>query len=332
MTRGHLTLEERYVIEHLVRFGLGGREIGRRLGRAHTTIAREVHRNGQEPCGGEVYNYRAAERRAQARRRWRRARPKRDDARLWASVEAGLVRQWSPEQIAGRLRRDHPRSRRMRLSPETIYRWVYCEAGEGGVLYRHLRRHHKKRRRQRRYGAGRGLIPGRVGIAERPAIVETRARLGDWEGDLVEGAKGAGALATLVERKSRYLLAAGLASKGAHATAAAITRLLATVAQDWRHTLTLDNGKEFSRFKVIEEATGIAVYFADPYAAWQRGTNENTNGLIRQYLPKGCDMRAVSAPKLAKLIKNINHRPRKCLDFRTPHEVLSSASAGAFDM
>ena len=327
MSHHHLKLEERYVIYHLVLYGLSYREIGRRLGRHHTTIMREVDRNG--PSHDGVYYHETAHRHARTRFAKARHRRRFEHRPLRDRVFAGLHRDWSPEQIAGRLKWDHPKNKRMRIAPETIYQWIYTEACSGGELYHHLRRRHKKRRRQRRYGSGRGLIPGRVSIRERPAAVESRRRFGDWEGDLVEGRKSTGAIATLVERKSRYLLAKGLASKHARPTAAAITGLLAALPSKGRRTLTLDNGKEFARFKMIEEGTGAKVYFADPYAAWQRGSNENTNGLIRQYLPKGIDMRNTSEQKLAIIVHNINHRPRKCLGYKTPFEVLSRQFAGA---
>ena len=273
----HLTSRERYAMEQLLLYGCSYREIGRRLGRHHSTIQREFDRNGPGGHAG-VYIGEHGDRLARQRRCLARHQRRWGDARLRAAVEAGLARDWSPEQIAGRLRRDHPRSAGMRISAETIYRWVYRAAASGGALHSHLRRAHKKRRKQGRRGAGRGLIPGRVSIHERPAIVEGRRRFGDWEGDLVEGGKGSGVIVTLVERKSRYVLAQGLASKHAEPAAAALAELLAVLPQAWRRTLTLDNGKEFSRFQAIEDAIGISVYFADPYAAWQRGANEGVPG------------------------------------------------------
>ena len=321
----HLRLEERYVIYHLKVFGLSHREIGRRLGRHHTTIGREVSRNG--PRYGGVYYHENAQRHADARWRVARHHRRRAHGRLYRYVVRRLQRDWSPEQIAGRLMRDHPTDPLMRISPETIYRWAYREAAADGTLFLHLRRRHKKRRKQGR--GARGLIPQRVGIDQRPAIAELRQRLGDWEGDTVEGGKGRGALVSLVERRSRYLLAARLPDKTAETLATQTVRAFRRIPTRWRHTLTLDNGKEFARFKRIEAATGLTVYFADPHAPWQRGTNENTNGLIRQYFPKGCDFNKVSQKDLAKVTAKLNHRPRKCLDYQTPHEVLLSAVDGA---
>ncbi len=328
MSRGHLSSRERYAIEQLLLYGCSKREIGRRLCRHHSVICREVDRNGALEMGvyvGEWADHRALERRRRARhhRRWHHGR-------LRAYVFSGLRADWSPEQISGRLTLEHPGDGGMRIAPETVYQWVYRERAGGGALYTHLRRGHKRRRRQRRYGSGRGRIAGRVGIRARPAVVGTRRRFGDWEGDLVEGGKGMGVLVTLLERRSRYLLGERLASKHAGPTAVAIVSLLAALPPRWRRTLTLDNGKEFAAFKDIEAGSGIAVYFADPYAAWQRGANENANGLIRQYLPKGMDMRALSKPQLAKTLERINNRPRKCLGYKTPSEVLRRKIGGAF--
>ena len=328
MSYQHLSYEERYVIHHLTLIGLSHREIGRRLGRCHTTICREVARNGPRFAAG-VYVYEGAQRRADERWQVARHRRRRSHGRLYRYVIRRLERNWSPEQIAGRLRLDYPHDDRMRISPENIYQWVYRDAAAGGELFKHLRRRHRKRRKQRRYASGRGLIPGRVPIAQRPAIVTGRARLGDWEGDTLEGAKGRGGLATHVERKSRYLIAARLADKKADTMTRQTIRAFQPIPRAGRKTLTLDNGKEFARFKDIEAASGLVVYFADPYSAWQRGSNENTNGLLRQYFPKGCDFRAISEKHLASVVAKLNHRPRKCLGYRTPHEVLQNAKAGA---
>ena len=171
MPYSHLRSEERYVIYHLRLYGLSHREIGRRLGRHHTTIGRELSRNGPRHCGG-VYIHDVAQRRSDERRRIARHHRRRSHGRLYRSVVRGLKRDWSPEQIAGRLKRDHPDDGLMRISPETIYHWIYREAATGGLLFSHLRRRHKKRRKQRRYGTGRGLIPGRVGIEQRPPVAD----------------------------------------------------------------------------------------------------------------------------------------------------------------
>lgn len=324
----HLSLNERYVIHHLRLFGLSSREIARRLDRHHSTIDREIVRNGPR-FEGCVYIHEAAQRQADARLQWPRPLRRRDHQRLYRYVVAGLNQDWSPEQIAGRLRRDHAGDQRMRVSHETIYRWVYRNAANGGTLFEHLRRHHRRRYKQGRYGTGRGLIPGRISITERPAIVERRTRFGDWEGDSVEGAKGKGGIASLVERKSRYLLAAPLPDKSAATMAIGANWALKRVPPLLRKTLTVDNGKEFAGFKTIQKQTGLRVFFADPYSAWQRGCNENTNGLLRQYFPKGSDLSTLSRSELASALKRLNHRPRKCLGYQSPHEVITAAIRGA---
>ncbi|MDP1644082.1 MAG: IS30 family transposase [Thiobacillus sp.] len=217
------------------------------------------------------------------RRRQPRRHRRRSHTPLVDYVEQSLRAAWSPDVIAARLEIDHPDDARMRVSIETVYR----DAALGGQLFGCLCRSHKKRRRQRRHGTGRGLIPGRISIDERPDLVATRQRFGDWEGDTVEGAKGSGHITTHVGRKSRYLIAAKLANKTARTTADAVTAVFKRVPRTLRHTLTLGNGKEFARFKNIEKGTVLAIYFADPYSAWQRGTNKNTNGLLRIHPSKG---------------------------------------------
>lgn len=326
-----LTSEERYLIEHLAQHHVSHREIARRLKRHHTTVSRELARNGPvlADC---VYWHQSAHQKARQRRALPRHQRRRHHAPLVQYVERGLRDDRSPDVIAARLKIEFPDDLRMRVSIETVYRWVYRDAQQGGDLYQSLCRCHRKRRRQHRYGSGRGLIPGRVSIDVRPELVNTRERYGDWEGDTVEGTKGSGHITTHVERKSRYLIAAKLVNKTATVTATAVTAAFRRVPRILRQTLTLDNGKEFARFKEIEKGTGLTVYFADPYSAWQRGTNENTNGLLRRYFPKGMDFRNVSEEALARAVKKLNHRPRKCLNYRTPHEVFQEAVRGAVGM
>ncbi len=328
MSYSHLSKEDRYVISHLVLHGLSFREIGRRIGRHHSTIRREVKRNGPLYSDG-VYWYDYTHPRALARRRQPRHYRRKSNQRLVHYVEEKLKADWSPEEINGRLKLEYPQQPDMRISTETIYRWVYLDAMQGGTLFASLRRCHKKRRRQKRYGAGRRFIEGRVSISERPAIVEERGRFGDWEGDTIEGAKGSSYIVTQVERKSRYLLAGKLTDKRSLTLLLKCCSLFAKVPRRLRKTCTFDNGKEFARFKELQNRTGLTVYFADPYAAWQRGTNENTNGLLRQYLAKGSDFRKISDDDLTAIIEKLNNRPRKCLDYQTPHEVFREARRGA---
>ena len=331
MSYAQLTSEERFTIYHLKLYGLSHREIGQRLNRHHSTICRELTRNGPDDPDDDqdVYWHEAAHQDALARRHRPRPGLRKSNARLLRYVERKLQADWSPETITNCLQLAHPEDDQMRVSSETIYRWVYCDASQGGMLYTYLCRQHKKRRMQRRYGAGRGLIPGRVSIDERPEAVAQRGRFGDWEGDTIEGARGGGNLTSHVERKSRYVMVAKLADKTAAVTALAAIRLFRRIPGALRQTLTLDNGKEFARFKEIEKQTGLAIYFADPYAAWQRGCNENTNGLLRRYFPKGTDFRDVTEEKIAFIVKKLNHRPRKCPVYQTPHDVFMKAKRGA---
>lgn len=332
MSYNHLTEKDRYVISHLKLAKFSLREIARRLGRHHTSISREIKRNGPTYSPDAVYWYYATQPVAEIRRHKARSHHRQNNQPLVEYVEDKLRLDWPPEAIAARLRLDYPDDGRMRINHETIYRWVYLDASQDGDLHTHLRRRHKKRRRQTRYGSGRRFIPGRVSIDQRPAIVDARERFGDWEGDTMEGAKGTGCLATHVERKSRYLVAAKLSDKKASTMNAQSIKSFWRIPRTMRQTLTVDNGKEFSQFKELESKTGLKVYFADPYAAWQRGTNENTNGLLRHYFPKGVDFQKISEEELDIIIKKVNHRPRKCLNYQTPHEVFSQASRGALRM
>jgi len=331
MSYHHLTPEERYVIAHLRIAGFSLRAIGERIGRHPSTVSRELIRNGA-PEQAWPYWYDAGQVRCDRRRYKARSYRRQNHRPLVNYVERKLRQDWSPEQIAAKLALDHPHQPAMRVSIETIYRWAYLEAREGGSLYKHLRRRHKWRRRQKRYGSGRRFIEGRVGIEARPTVVGDRSRFGDWEGDTMGGKYNRSHLATHVERKSRYLIATKLADRKADTFAERSTEVLSKVPPRLLHTLTLDNGSECARFSKIEHATGMKVYFAAPYAAWQRGTNENTNGLLRQYFPKGTDFRRITDKALQGAVDRLNHRPRKCLGYRSPHEVFTSATRVALAM
>ena len=328
MSYTHLTENDRYKISHLKCADFSLREIARRIKRHHTTISRELKRNWPEfECSVYWYDWTHPE--ALKRRHKARHYRRNSNQDLVNYVERKLKDDWSPEIIAQKLKADYPDDDKMRVSHETIYRWIYSDAKNGGTRYNHLRRRRKKRRRQKRYGSGRRFIPGRVGIAERPAIVDSRERFGDWEGDTIEGKKSSGYIATHVERKSRYLMAVKLIDKKSESLTIQSIRLFCGIPKKMRQTLTVDNGREFSNFKELENKTGLTVYFADPYSAWQRGTNENTNGLIRQYFPKGTDFSKISKEDLAFVVKKLNHRPKKCLHYQSPHEVFRHRSSGA---
>ena len=321
----HFTSKERHTLMYLLHWKLSYREIGRRLERHHTTIAREVKRNGRQSGSywDEAANHYACNRRKQARHQC-----KQNNRPLVAYVREKLQQDWSPETISARLEIEYPRGRTMRISAECVYQWIYRDFTQGGMLYQHLLRRHKKRRRQAGYGL-RGMISDRISIKDRPLGAENRSRFGHWESDSVEGKKGTGGIATHVERKSRYLVAELLSDKKAGTFSRATLKGFSSIPTRWRRTLTVDNGKEFSDFKTIEEATGMQVYFADPYSPWQRGTNENTNGLLRHYFPKGINWLTVTEKALAIVVNKLNNRPRKCLRYRTPYEVFLQNTVGA---
>jgi transposase, IS30 family len=320
MPRRHLSIVEREVMAKMLAERTSLRGIARALGRDPGTVSRERARNAV--AGG----YFPA--RAQARADLRRARPrgayKLDDPDLLETVCARLEADWSPEQIAGRLRREHPGAACRRLSHTAIYALVREDKAWGGSLWTHLRR--ARRTRRKRYGTGdaRGRIPNRVGIEERPPVVEERARLGDWEGDTLEGAKGRGLLAAHVERASAYTVLGKMADKRAATLNAATARAFARHGDLPRETLTVDNGREFAQHEALARRLGLDIYFARPYHAWERGLSENTNGLLRQYLPKGTDFSKVSHARLRTIERRINTRPRKTLQYRTPEEVLQN--------
>jgi transposase, IS30 family len=328
MSYQHLNEKERYVISHLrvARFTI--REIARRLGRTHSTISRELKR-AKERYPYAVYWYDWTQPLALERRRQPRHFRRQAEKKLVRYVENKLKLEWPPEAISQRLHLDYPDDDHMRISHETIYRWIYLDSSVGGTLYQQLRRKHKKRRKQPRYGTGRRFKADRVSIDQRPEVVATRHRFGDWEGDTVQGKPGTGCVATLVERKSRYLVATKLEDKKAATLTRNCVKALGPIPRKMRQTLTLDNGSEFANFKELEKKVRLNIYFADPYAAWQRGTNENTNGLLRQYLPKGTNFRNIDEDNIAEAVRRLNHRPRKCLGYRTPHEVFWAVSRGA---
>ncbi len=320
-----LNEQERYVICHMRLAGLKPAQIARRLGRHRGTIGREIGRNSSPHGAG--YFYDTAIRLARRRRDRANRRYKLDDTPLGECVRDGLRQRWSPQQIAGRLKRDRHDSggdSAMRITHETIYRWVYRRSAMGETWHEQLRRRRRKRRRRCARRENRGRIPCRVGIEQRPDVVDRRSRFGDWEADTMQGAKGKGALATHVERRSRYLLTRKLADQRAETFSHATVQAFRTIPGKLRKTLTCDNGKEFARFKTIERRLDFAVYFANPYAAWERGANENTNGLLRDFFPKGIDFTRVSHARVARAQRMLNNRPRKCINYRTPPEVLNA--------
>ena len=325
MPHGQLTTNERYIITHLHMAGHSNAAIAAQLGRHRATVGRELARNRDRYDG---YHYESAQRLAGERRTTTNHRRDKlvPGSKLGKYVRAGLRQRWSPEQIAGRLESEHPDDPTMRVTHETIYRWVYRRHRQGERWFEHLRRRRPRRRRripEERRDA-RGRIPGRVGIEQRPAVVAARGRFGDWEADTVEGAKGTGLIVTHVDRKSRYTRLGKLRDKKAATLSGVTCAIFRALPRKLRRTSTFDNGKEFADFKAIEKALGLTVYFANPHSPWERGTNENTNGLLRDWFPKGSDFGKITARQLAQVQRMLNNRPRKCLNYRTPLEVLNA--------
>ena len=308
-TYTQLTREERYQIHGLRQVGCQQREIAQVLGRHKATISRELRRNR----GLRGYRPKQAHRVALARRAGKSCA--RFTTLIWNQIEALIRKDWSPEQICGRLEAEQG----IRISHEYIYLHIYADKRSGGDLHKHLR---CQKMRRKRYGSydRRGIIPNQVSIDERPSIVDAKGRFGDWEGDTVIGKRHRGALITLVERKSLYTVIGAVCRKTAGAVREAIVAGL-TPYKDRVHTLTYDNGREFSEHERMATELDAHIYFAHPYSSWERGVNENTNGLIRQYLPKGQDLTSVSAAETGYVMNQLNHRPRKTLGFRTPYEV-----------
>jgi IS30 family transposase len=322
-----LSLEEREEISRGLTSGQSLQTIGRLLGRATSTIAREVAGAG----GRSVYRAWHAERLAAHRARRPKPAKLATNHRLRLTVEAWLARRWSPQQIAARLRHDHPDEPEMWVSHETIYQSLFVQ-GRGALraeLARWLRTGRTQRRpRGRGWAAGRGQIPNMVLISDRPAEVEDRAVPGHWEGDLLMGQGTRSAIATLVERQTRFLLLVGLpGGRTAEAVRDAIAARIATLPEQLRRSLTWDRGKEMAEHIRFTVDTGVQVYFCDPHSPWQRGSNENTNGLLRQYFPKGADLSVINQEQLDAVARELNDRPRQTLRWLKPSEAFTEVVA-----
>lgn len=308
-----ITAAERYTLGLFRQHGLSPAAIARVLGRHRSSIGRELHRNRAHSDGG--YRPPLADWYARGRRS-RSRRNRQFSPADWARIQARLREDWSPEQIAGRLRLEGA----LCISHETIYRYIWADKVAGGTLYQHLRGARKQRRK--RYGRydSRGRLAGKRMITERPAAVDARRELGHWEADTMLGASQAGpCVFSMVERKSGYLLLGQLRQRLSTAVNARARQLITAQAQPV-HTITVDNGTEFHEYARLERTTGTRFYFATPHHAWERGTNENTNGLIRQYLPKRQSMAHLTQHDCNRIATKLNRRPRKRLGFRTPEE------------
>ena len=314
---GALSLAEREEISRAIARGDSLRAIARSIGRAPSTVSREVTRNR----GRRKYRAVDADDRA-----WRRARrPKacllQRDLRLREYVAARLAEDWSPEQIAGVLRRQEPLGRGVRVSPETIYKTLFVQSR--GALAKELQKHLRSGRPTRRNvhntvtGQWRSQIKDAVSIRERPAEVEDRAIPGHWEGDLLLGRHWT-QIATVVERSTRFTVLVAVDSRHMAAVTAGLSREMTRLPEQLRRSLTWDRGMELADHKTVTINTGLQVYFADPHSPWQRGTNENTNRLLRQYLPKGQSMAGLRQADLDEIAARLNARPRRALDYDTP--------------
>jgi len=321
-----LSLSEREEISRGLSTKQPLRAIARQLRRAPSTISREVRRNGG------LTGYRAT---TSDQAAWDRAlRPKMCKLachpRLASAVSAKLRRKWSPEQVAGWLKRAFPRETHMQVSHETIYRSLYIQAR--GVLKKELLEHLRAKRTVRRSKhasqkrKGNGQIKNAVSISERPASVEDRAVPGHWEGDLIGGSKNS-YVATLVERHSRYVMLVKVANKDTESVVTALIKSAQKLPRELYKSLTWDRGKELADHPRFTLATDVDVYFCDPQSPWQRGSNENTNRLLRQYLPRGTDLSVHSQAKLSAIARQLNERPRKTLQYQTPAEKFAECVA-----
>lgn len=313
MNYTHLTQEERYQIYALKKAGHKQSEIADVLERSASTIGRELARN----CGQRGYRPKQAHSMA-VERRAMNARTI-DDA-AWQFAQEKLQQQWSPEQISGHAA----------ISHETMYQRVYADKRVGGLLWKHLR---CQKQRKKRYGKAdrRGIIPNRLSIEDRPAIVATRSRIGDWEADTVIGKNHRQVIVSIVERKTGFTLIRKVERKTAQAVGQAMVGLLKPF-RNQVHTITSDNGREFARHEEIAKRLQADFYFAHPYASWERGTNENTNGLIRQYFPKNRDFTTITQQEIDTAMERLNNRPRKRLGYQTPNQVFFKSSGVALQV
>jgi IS30 family transposase len=308
-----LTLAERERLCVLLAQGKGQAEIARCLARHRSTIGRELRRNHV----GDTYSAVAAQQRSETRRRDRPLRAKMARPEINQDVRQGLAHYWSPDQIAGRLRLDFPDQPQRQVSHQTIYTWIDADQHRD-----HWQQFLRQGSHRRSGPEKRGKIVDPVAVADRPAAANRRSRYGDWEGDTVVSRRHHGGVLTLVERRSRYTLIEKVRDLQANTINAAMRAALGDLPKQLRRTMTLDNGKEFAGHQRLSKQLDLDIYFAEPYAAWQRGTVENTNGLLRQFFPKGTDFQTVRRPELQSTQDLLNNRPRKCLGYRTPAEVL----------
>jgi len=308
-----LTAIEREKISIWLNQNISKREIARRLGRSDSTIRDELKRN----CFGGHYVAVHAQAKAEKRVVKSRGRHSLKNSSVYSYVLKKLRNGWSPEQISGRLKLKKPNNPYWQIHHETIYRFIYADENKEKALWEYLPRKQKKRRKKYGRKSQKVRIPDRVSIHDRPIEIENRLVFGHWEGDSIESKAHKGGMHTEIERKTRFTMATFLKTLKAEETAQVASQMYRDLPEQAKQSTTLDNGKEFAKHKKIS----IPTYFCDPYSSWQRGTNENTNGLIRRYLPKKTDFSKVTQNELDDIIWEINNRPRKCLGFYTPQEM-----------
>jgi IS30 family transposase len=319
MSYKHLTIEERNIIYRMQWQGYKDAEIAKCLGRHRSTIGRECKRNRN--CQ-HSYNPGTAQTMANIRRKAHLHRPKTGHSPLMAYVAGHIQERWSPEQISGQLSACPPAFLKgLTISHTTIYRWIWSDPQRTQQFRPFLRIARKPRRKAYGKPSRQGQITGKRSIDERPAEVNERLRLGDWEGDTMVGKGRKGYILTCVDRASRYLIARKLETCASEPVARELERAIRKLSASKRRSLTLDNGREFARPIELEKRLQIKVFFAHPYHSWERGTNENTNGLLRQYMPKDSDLSVLTDEQLLSYVKQLNHRPRKCLGYKSPFEI-----------
>lgn len=315
MNYQQLTLEKRYQISALQKAGFNQKEVAFEIGVHPSTISRELRRNkdavrGYHPDLAEIKKVQTE---SQKKKRLSLTKP------IERYIRAKLKQDWSPEQISGRMKKDMS----ITVVHETIYRYIYANKANRGKLYKYLRHKNKKYHKRSNDYMARGTIIDRVMISNRPKIVEKKSRIGDWEIDTVVGKDHKGFLVTVVDRKSKFTMIKSVATKHADTVTQALIEMM-TPVKNISHTITSDNGKEFAYHKQVSAALDTDFYFANPYHSWERGLNEHTNGLIRQYLPKKSTLLNIPKEEILMIQNRLNHRPRKVLGYKTPYEVFFS--------
>lgn len=314
----HLDRDQRCQLYALKERGDSRTSIATALGVHRSTISRELKRN----AGQRGYRHKQADEKAGQRQNTVCRNKQKTTSSMIAIIEEKLRLQWSPVQISGWLQKTDPEKT---ISHETIYQHIWQDKRNGGSLYKELRHHGKKYNKRSKGTAGRGCIPNRIDIKERPSIVEEKTRLGDWELDTIIGTEQSGVIVSMVERTSKLTMLKKISRRTAEETETALLQRLLPI-REFVHTVTADNGKEFATHQRVGNALGADVYFATPYHSWERGLNEHTNGLVRQYFPKSCRFDQISDTDLKKVETLLNNRPRKILHFSTPLEVFNQLS------